>query len=101
MEQYSNQPIAQGAVVEATDGLIGTVNQVIWEPTTNQLAYLIVDNDPGDKQFKIPANLVAGQIGTQVVHLNIGRGDLEKHGVEVKIDTNTPNFGHPNLPMPK
>lgn len=101
MEEQNSQvgPISTGAVVEATDGLIGTVVSVIYMPETKKIMHLIVDNDNGDKQFTIPANLIAGQVGTQVVHLNVSREEFLKSGVDMEVDTSAGTFGHPTPPL--
>ena len=85
-------------MVEATDGLIGTVVEAIINPQTNELLNLVVQNDNQNKQFTIPANLIASQVGTQVVHLKVSGEDLLNSGASMEVDTNTANFGHPNPP---
>ncbi len=101
MENQNSQigPISKGAMVEATDGLIGTVLEAIMNPQTNELLVLIVENDNQNKQFTIPANLIASQVGTQVVHLKVSGEDLLNSGASMEVDTSTPNFGHTNPPM--
>jgi hypothetical protein len=103
MEQQNSQsgPIGIGAVVQASDGLIGTVRQVIMQPGTNQVAQILVENDNKDKLFTIPASLIAGQMGSQVIHLSVARDELlNSSGVTMEVDTNTANFGHPTPPAP-
>ncbi len=102
MEQQQgpqSQAISVGAVVEATDGLIGSVMSVICKPETGEVDQLIVQNDQQDKQFTIPASLIASTVGSQIVHLNIARDRLIQSGVEIKVDPNSsPNYGHHTPP---
>jgi hypothetical protein len=103
MENQNSQigPISKGAMVEATDGLVGTVVETIMNLQTNELLNLIVQNDNQNKQFTIPANLIDHQVGTQVIHLKVSGEDLLNSGATLEVDTNTANFGHPNPPMPQ
>ena len=95
------QPIAVGAMVEATNGLVGTVTGVIYDAQTNQLQTLKVQNDDESKVFTIPANLVSHQTGSRLVHLRVSRDEFLSKGAEMEVDTNTGNVGHPSPPMPE
>lgn len=103
MEQQNQERerIAIGAVVEATNGLVGTVSAVVSDPNTGELSHLIVQNDNKDKEFTIPADLIAGQTGTQVVHLKIARDRLANNGVDIQVDTDTGNLAYPTPPPPQ
>lgn len=100
-QQNSTQPpIVVGAVVEATDGFVGTVEAVVTDPKTGQISQLVIQNESESKQFTIPADLIARQIGSRIVHLNIPRDQLVDKSDDTEFDSDTGNFGTPMPPLP-
>ncbi|HEX2911910.1 MAG TPA: hypothetical protein VH186_13965 [Chloroflexia bacterium] len=100
MEQpnENKQPIAIGAVVEALDGFVGVVAAFVMDPQTQQPTDIVVENEDKTEQFTLPMDLVSGQVGTRVVRLKINRSEVIKQATNVQVDTQTANFGHPNIP---
>ncbi|MBN9392516.1 MAG: hypothetical protein J0I20_31065 [Chloroflexi bacterium] len=98
-QQNSGQPastqIMVGAVVEATDGFIGTVEAVVSDPATGQISQLVIQNESESKQFTISADLIARQIGSRIIHLSIPRDQLVDRAEDTEFDSNTGNFGTP------
>ncbi len=103
MENQTNsspEPIAVGAVVEASNGFIGTVVRVVTEPQAGRVLHLVVENEEHSKQFTLPASLIAGQMGSRIVHLSITRDQILDYAEDVHMDTQTGNMGHPMSQMP-
>ncbi len=101
MENQNLESVAIGAVVEARDGLVGTVVGRVLDPGTSRLVGFVVQNDNQDKQYTIPAEMVSGQIGKRVIHLNVNRDELVNTGSHLEVDTDTSNYGHPTPPDPQ
>jgi sporulation protein YlmC with PRC-barrel domain len=101
-QQNSTQPqILVGAVVEATDGFVGTVEAVVTNPDTGQVSQLVIQNESESKQFTISADLIARQIGSRIIHLNIPRDQLVDRSDDTEFDSDTGNFGTPTPPAPQ
>ena len=101
-QQNSTQPqILVGAVVEATDGFVGTVEAVVTNPDTGQVSQLVIQNESESKQFTISADLIARQIGSRIIHLSIPRDQLVDQSEDTEFDSNTGNFGTPMPPIPE
>lgn len=100
-EEAQTQNIAVGAVVEANDGLIGTVVGLVNDPGTGELQKLVVQNEAQNKQFTFSTDLVSQVIGHKVVHLTIGRDEIAEHADNMEIDTRTGNIASPTLPAPQ
>lgn len=103
MEQENSQigPIANGAVVEATDGLVGTVISVITNQESGVLSHLVVETEGQNKQYTIPANLIASQVGSHVIHLSIPRDQLGQHGIDLDVDSEAGTSSFPMPPAPQ
>ncbi len=100
-QDSSEQAITIGASVQATNGFIGSVTAIVTDPQTNEVSELIVENENGDKEFTIPADLISHQTGSRLVHLKVSRDDLLKKGADMQIDTETGNTGYHNPPRPE
>jgi len=101
-QQNSTQPpIIVGAVVEATDGFVGTVEAIVTNPETGQVSQLVIQNESESKQFTISADLIARQIGSRIIHLSIPRDQLVDRSDETEFDSDTGNFGTPTPPSPQ
>ncbi len=94
------EQITVGAMVEATDGFVGNVQAVITDPQTGQVSQLVIQNESESKQFTIPANLIARQIGSRLIHLNIPRDQLVNRADDTDFDSQTGNVGAPTPPSP-
>jgi sporulation protein YlmC with PRC-barrel domain len=90
--------IVVGAVVEATDGFVGTVEAVVSDPATGRISQLVIQNESESKQFTISADLIARQIGSRIIHLSIPRDQLVDRAEDTEFDSNTGNFGTPMQP---
>src|SRR5690348_14473076 len=99
-QNSSGEQIAVGAVVEATDRFVGNAQAVITDPQTGQVSQLVLQNESESKQFTIPANLIARQVGSRIVHLNIPRDQLVNRSDDTEFDSQTGNFGSPTQPAP-
>ncbi len=100
-QNSSNHQILVGAVVEATDGFVGTVEAVVTDPNTGQVSQLVIQNESESKQFTISADLVARQVGSRIIHLNIPRDQLVNRSDDTEFDSDTGNFGTPTPPAPQ
>jgi sporulation protein YlmC with PRC-barrel domain len=92
--------IITGAVVEATDGFVGIVQEIITDPQTGQIIQLVIQNESESKQFTIPIDLVARQVGTRLIHLNIPRDQLVNRSDDTEFDSETGNMGSHNAASP-
>ena|SRR5689334_16710684 len=103
MDQQNSapEPIVVGAVVEATDGYVGNVEAVITDPETGKVSQLVIQNESESKQFTISADLIARQIGSRIIHLNIPRDQLVNRSDDTEFDSQTGNFGTPTPPAPQ
>lgn len=100
-EKAQTQNIAVGAVVESTDGLIGTVTGLVNDPGTGELLKLVVQNEGQNKQFTFSSDLISEVIGHRVVHLKIGRDEVVEHADNMEVDTRTGNIASPTPPAPQ
>jgi sporulation protein YlmC with PRC-barrel domain len=96
-----NEQIMVGALVEATDGYVGNVEAVITDPQTGQISQLVIQNESESKQFTIPADLIARQVGSRLIHLSIPRDQLVNRSDDTDFDSKTSNIGAPTPPSPE
>ena len=69
--------IERGAAAQGTDGLLGTVEQIVVDRDTGELRALIVRSADGGSEFELPAEHVQRATGDQVF-LDIGRADMAR-----------------------
>jgi len=79
--------IEPGAVVEASDGRLGTVDEVIVRPETGDLAYIIVRRGWSNEQLLIPADLVRAVNGPREVLLGATRDEARSRAGDVPAET--------------
>jgi sporulation protein YlmC with PRC-barrel domain len=96
-----NEQIMVGALVEATDGYVGNVEAVITDPQTGQISQLVIQNESESKQFTIPADLIARQVGSRLIHLSIPRDQLVNRSDDTDFDSKTSNIAAPTPPSPE
>jgi uncharacterized protein (TIGR02271 family) len=72
--------VEPGAAAEASDGRLGTVDEVIVRPGTGELAYLVVRRGWSDEQVTIPADLIESIRSPREVHLRVTRDEAREHG---------------------
>ena len=65
-----------GAVVEASDGRLGTVDEVMTRPDTGELATLLVRRDATGEQITISTDLIESVPSRRTVRLRVGRNQL-------------------------
>jgi uncharacterized protein (TIGR02271 family) len=75
--------VTQGASVEATDGRLGTVDEVIVQPETGALSYLLVRRGWSDEQLLVPVALIRSINGPREVHLHVTRDQARSHAAAV------------------
>lgn len=78
--------IERGAQVLGTDGMLGTVHQVVMDQQSGTLQSLVVRGEAG-MDYELPSALIETATGDEV-RLNIGRADLANH----------PNLAQPYAP---
>lgn len=103
MDQHKahEEQISIGAMVEATDGFAGTIVDLFYKPNSDQLAFLVIENEGQNKQFTLPADLLQRQVGSRVIYLSIARDQLVNFAKDTEFDTHTANYGHPTPEMPQ
>lgn len=79
-------PIRAGTAVEATDGRLGTVDEVIVRPETGELAYLVVRRGWSDQRLNVPAQLVERFDESGAVRLRATREEAERTAGEIPAD---------------
>ncbi len=79
-------PIRAGTAVEATDGRLGTVDEVIVRPETGELAYLVVRRGWSGQRLNVGAQLVDGFDESGAVRLRATRDEAERAGGDVPAD---------------
>ena len=82
----SGARIEPGGAVEATDGRLGTVDEVILHPDGDEIAYVVVRRGWSDEQLLIPADLVASLNGPRDVRLSVTRDEARNRAHEVPAD---------------
>ena len=75
-----------GAVVEATDGRLGTVDEVVVQPSTGELAYLVLRRGWSDERLTIPAHLVESIPDPHHVRLAVARDEARRQATSVPSD---------------
>lgn len=67
--------IEPGALVSAADGRLGTVREVVLDPQTRQLDYLLVDREASELPVMIRAELIEAVPTPQTVQVRITRAE--------------------------
>ena len=80
--------VEPGATVEATDGRLGTVDEVIVHPESGGLAYLLVRRGWGNEQLLVPAELInwSEERGETHVRLSVSREQARARASDVPSD---------------
>ncbi len=78
--------IEPGAVVEAVDGRLGTVDEVIVQPTTGELSYLVLRRGWSDERLTLPAALVGSIPDRHTVRLTVDREEARQQATSVPSD---------------
>jgi len=78
--------IEPGAAVEATDGLLGTVDEVIVRPGSGEIVYLTVRHGWTDQVLTVPATLIATVPGPRLVLLRATREEARAAVADVLPD---------------
>ncbi len=80
--------VEPGAAVEATDGRLGTVDEVIVQTENGALAYLLVRRGWGNEQLLVPAELIdaAHRNGGSEVRLLVSREQARARAADVPTD---------------
>lgn len=81
-----NVQVAPGATVEASDGMLGIVDEVILRPGTGELAYLVVRLGSQDEPLTIPAQLIQSITSPTDVRLTGSRQDVLARGADSSGD---------------
>ena len=81
-----NAQINPGAVVEASDGRFGTVDEVIVQPQTGEVAYLVVRRGWSNRPVTIPADLIESVAGPNSVRLRVTRDEAQEAATSVPAD---------------
>ena len=83
MAELGDVRIETGAGVEATDGRLGTVDEVILHPDGGGVAYVIVRRGWSNEQLLIPAELIQSVPGPREVRLSVSREEARVRAQEV------------------
>lgn len=67
--------IQRGAQAEATDGLVGTVEQIVVDRNTGELRALVIRSADGRSEFELPAQFVRRSTGDHV-YLGLSREQI-------------------------
>src|SRR5687767_11834502 len=78
-------PFDPGAVVEASDGRIGTVDEVVVRPETGALAYVVVRRGWTDERLVLAGDLIQQEVkpNRARVRLRATRDEVLRRGREV------------------
>ena len=83
MAELGDVRIEPGAAVEAVDGRLGTVDEVILHPDGGGIAYVIVRRGWSNEQLLVPAELIQAVNGPREVRLSVGREEARHRAQEV------------------
>jgi uncharacterized protein (TIGR02271 family) len=78
--------IEPGAAVEASDGRLGTVDEVVIRPEDGGLAYLVVRRGWSNEQLLVPAELIRAVDGPREVRLGVTRDEARERAAAVPSD---------------
>ena len=83
MPELGDVRIEPGAGVEATDGRLGTVDEVILHPDGRGIAYILVRRGWSNEQLLIPADVIQSVAGPREVRLSVSRDDARHRAQDV------------------
>ena len=86
MAELGEVRIEAGAGVEATDGRLGTVDEVILHPDNGGIAYVIVRRGWSNEQLLIPAEAIQSVPGPREVRLSVTREEAQLRAQEVPAE---------------
>lgn len=86
MSAWDGVRIEPGASVEATDGRLGTVDEVFVDAESQALAHILVRRGWSNEQLLIPAELIRAVNGPKQVHLAVTRDEARARASEVPSD---------------
>jgi uncharacterized protein (TIGR02271 family) len=72
-----------GAAVEATDGRLGTVDQVVVRPQTGELSYVVVRRGWTNELFAVPAEMVREVAPSGTVYLSVTKEEARAQSANV------------------
>lgn len=79
----SNQiQIIPGALVEARDGFLGTVLEVILHQTTGEVSHFLINKTQNDQVITLPISVVAVNSTAEVVYVNLTRQEALQQGID-------------------
>ncbi len=84
--QVEETSIRAGTAVEATDGRLGTVDEVIVRPESGELAYLVVRRGWSDQRLNVPAQLIERMDDSGAILLRVAREEAERTAGEIPVD---------------
>lgn len=93
-------PIDSGAAVIASDGRLGTVDEVRVQPDSGQLSYLLVRRGWSDEQLVIPADLIDSMPNPREVRLRVTREEAVRQAAGVPADALIQREGGSELRVP-
>ena len=83
---WQDARIEPGAAVEATDGRLGIVDEVIVDQDGAGLAYVVVRRGWSNEQLLVPADLIRAINGPREVHLGVTRDEARERAADVPSD---------------
>jgi uncharacterized protein (TIGR02271 family) len=86
MAAWDGVRIDPGASVEASDGRLGSVDEVIVHPDGHEVAYVVVRRGWSNEQLLVPAELIRAVNGTKEVRLAVTRDEACGRAAEVPAD---------------
>jgi len=96
----SGPPVEPGAVVEARDGRLGTVEQVAVRPETGELAYLVVRRGWTDQRLMVPAAAIEALPDPREVRLRLTREEAHAQAAAVPSEMVTARQEGSELHLP-
>ena len=85
-DMWQHVRVEPGAVVEASDGRLGTVDEVIVHPDGRGLAYVVVRRGWSNQQLLVPAELIRAINSPREVHLGVTRDEAQAQANDVPAD---------------
>jgi uncharacterized protein (TIGR02271 family) len=86
VQDVQHVQVDTGAAVLATDGRLGTVDEVIVRPESGTLAYLVVRRGWTNERLLVPADLVAAVPSHREVRLRASRDEVRSRTADVPAE---------------